>query len=293
MPCDKLVLLTPVIQSPFRELAEEKGERKAGYSRYLDLRNTLFELPVRLYCGGIHNGINKLQFDGVAHLGLKRTREIVKMICGNAPTIRISRIDWCVDILGISVVDLAHYCRMKHAQSCRFIKSRSGTSVYARYSGPVKILMYDRVACLRAIRDPLAKHYGLRDALTRVEVQLRGKGIPFRNFQEIERFAETDLLSGLTIWKFGRKREGLTVPESLAAEGLLDKIEAYGLQAASKMYSAQTWDYLSKKFLVPASESKFPDLNRLMRRTIRDWLENRIRFPRLPERVQPGKERSS
>jgi hypothetical protein len=103
--------------------------------------------------------------------------------------------------------------------------------------------------------------------------------------RDIKRYAELDLLSDISFWKKGRKREGLTTTDDLASEGLLRKIAEHGLQGVSKMYTAQEWAYLQNKYFVPASEAAFPDLSKLMRQSIRAWLEKPILFPRLPERV--------
>ena len=72
--------------------------------------------------------------------------------------------------------------------------------------------------------------------------------------------------------------------QSLAAEALLRRIDEVGLQMALKMFSAQERAYIVKKFLRPASDSKFPDLNKLMRKRVREWLSDVIRFPRLRPR---------
>jgi hypothetical protein len=281
MPADALVLLSPDIIPEFQTLAEKKGKRIGGWARYLDLSETVFELPVRLFCRGIHDGTNKLQFVDVAELGLTRTREIAKTICKRLNSVTISRIDWCVDLWKISPIDLALYCRLGRARNCAFEKSHKGITFYPRRSRARSDLIYDRLARLRAIGDPLADYYTLGDKMTRVEVQMKGKGIPFRSFSEIEQYADLDMLPSLSFWNAGRKQDGLTSMNALAAEGLLRRIEEYGLQQVSKMYSSQTWGYLQKRLLVPASESEFPDVNRLLKQSTRDWLEDRFRFPRL------------
>jgi hypothetical protein len=288
MPCDKLVLLSPEIRPFFRKIAEHKGKPIRGYFRYHDLRQTVFNLPVRLYCGGFRRSMNKLQFDGVAHLTPARVREIVIMICGADQSVRIFRIDFCVDVMGISVDEIVRSCRLKNAQNYSFIKSRTGTTAYLRFAKQNKLLVYDRLGRLRAIDDPLAGFYRPEDILTRIEVQWQGKGVPFQDFDDLDRYVELDPLSGLSFWNVNRTRANLTVPEALAAEGLLRKIETYGMQGASKMYSSQTWAYLTKRSLAPSTEGRFSDLKGQMRKSIREWLENRIRFPRLLRRANLG-----
>jgi len=285
MPADKLILLSHDIRASFLKLAKAQGERKGGYSVYVDLTKTDANLPARLYCGGIHNGINKIDFVDVAHLGLSGVRRIAKTIFGDLHHTRIARIDWCIDLADLSVLELALYCRVARAQNCGFERSRTGITFYLRRSKQSVLLIYDRLGRLRSIRDPLAQYYSKDDRLTRVEVQLKGRGLPFRRFRDVERYSEHDLLPDISFWKLGRKREGLTTTDALAAEGLLRTISEYGLQATSKMYTAQTWAYLRAKYLVPASQSSFPNLNELMRQSVRAWLEGPIRFPRLGREV--------
>jgi hypothetical protein len=260
MPADKLELLSSKVEGAFKEMAEKKGRKASGYSRYIDLRDTPYEIPIRLYCGGIHNGVNKLQFHDVAHLGLTETRRLVRLVCGKAAWVRISRLDWCFDVAGISAVDLASHCRLSKVQTCGYVKSRNGITFYLRRSKLGSVLMYDRIGRLRAIHDPLARCYSKSDQLTRIEVQLKGKSLQFRNFSDIERYGELNLLSDISFWEFGCKRQDLNIVDALAADGFLGKIEKYGLQVASKTYSSQEFDYLQKQFLIPRSQSPLRNL---------------------------------
>jgi hypothetical protein len=98
MGADKLVLLSVWIKRKYRELAEALGKSKGGYSRFIDLRKAPEKLPAFLYCGGIHNGIRKLQFVEVGCLGLSRVREIADTVFGELKLVRIYRIDRCVDL---------------------------------------------------------------------------------------------------------------------------------------------------------------------------------------------------
>jgi hypothetical protein len=260
-------------------MADRKGKPKAGYSRFLDLRPEC-QFPTFLYSGGFYNDINKLEFIDVAHLGLRRITEVAEEIFGAVRATRIFRIDWCVDLVGVPLLDLALYCRIPFAQNCSVERSRSGTTFYLRRSKESVLLVYDRLARLKATGDPLAKVYDGKDHLTRVEVQFRGGGVPIRHFCDIRKYAKIDLVPDLAFWKFPKKRDGLRPIQLLAAEGLLNRIQKLGLQATSKTFSAQEWAYLTKKFLIPIPEEDCPDLNELMRKSARDWLNDRIRFPR-------------
>jgi hypothetical protein len=127
----------------------------------------------------------------------------------------------------------------------------------------------------------MANDYDKCEHLTRVEVQFRGSGVPFRRFLDMRRFAEIDLLPDMSFWKIPTKQQRLKPVQSLAAEGLLNRIQQFGVQATSKMFSAQEWAYLTKKFLARVPKEKFPDLNELMRESALEWLNDRIRFPRM------------
>ena len=284
MPCHKLVLLCKNVLPWYSEMAGLLGKQVGGYSRYFDLRKLEERLPVRLYCGGIYNGIDKLQFDDeIANLGLTRTQEIVRTICGTLRGIRISRLDWCVDV-GMPLLDLALYCQLRRAQNCAFIHSRTGPTVYLGRSKARVIYMYDKCRQLEAKGDPIAKNFDLMGPWTRVEVQYKGGGLPFRKFRNIERYAKLDMLADIAFWEVGRKRDGLSPTQTLAAEGLLRRIEEDGLQVALKSFYPQERAHILSRFLRPADESSFPDLNELMRKSVREWLSDVIRFPRLRKR---------
>jgi hypothetical protein len=284
MPADALILLSSRrITKKFRRLAQEKGERKWGYAKVVDLSKTDPKLSVILSCDGYRNGMNKIQFIDVAHLGLTRVLEIATEIFGDISDVRIFRIDWHIDI-DIPLLALVLYCRIARAQNCQFIHSRSGTTVYLRLSKACTIYMYDKFRQLKAKGDPIAKNFYLPGPWTRIEVQYKGGGLPFRKFKDIKRYGEIDMLADISFWEAGRIPEGSSPMQSLAAEALLRRIDEVGLQMALKMFSAQERAYIVKKFLRPASDSKFPDLNKLMRKRVREWLSDVIRFPRLRPR---------
>lgn len=280
MPADKLELLSGKIRPDFEDLALDAGKPKGGYESVVELHKTL----AILHYNGHYNGIHKLVFRDVAHLGLRHCKRVASEVFRESARVRIYRIDWCVDIPGVPLLDLALYCRLARVQHCSVIRSRSGITFYLRASLTHTVLMYDKLRQLQSIGSPLTANYVIRAPLVRVEVQLRGRGVPIRDFDRIKDYAQLDLLRNLSFWEIGQKANGLSTTDSLAAEGLLRKIEENGLQMTSKEYSSQVWAYLAAKFLRPAPRSKFPDLNELMKKSCKDWLENRVRFPRLPKR---------
>lgn len=286
MPVDRLELLSNGVKWPYLKLAKEKGKRSGGYHHFIDLPKTNAGPGVKLYCEGRYGGIHKIQFENVAHLGLRMVRKIAEEIFGDLKDVKIYRVDFCVDINGISQLDLALYCRVARAQNCCVLRSRSGVTFYLRYSKNFKLLFYDKIAQLRS-RQPLTPEWFRKgELLTRVEVQLRGAALPFRRFADIEKYADLDLLKEVSFKSRARKLANLKPMEALAAEGLLAKIERWGVQMTSKMYPSSTWASFQKKFLRPAEPEDFPDLNQLLKRSTRDWMENRIRFPRTGRHLQ-------
>lgn len=186
--------------------------------------------------------------------------------------------------LGISLLDLALYCRLGRVQHCRIDRSRTGTTFYPRFSKARTVLLYDKLRERESKHDPILRQYVVKGPVTRVEVQFR-RDLPYKRFDHLKRYAELDLLPNLSFWQAGSKRNGLKTKDTLAAEGLLRRIDEYGLQLASKMFSSSEWAYLSKTLLQLAPDPRFPDLNKLLQKSADDWLENRIRFPRTPKKI--------
>lgn len=281
MPADKLVLLSQNLRSEFERLIKERGHPKGKYSHFLDLRKTEFKLPLRLFFGGSVNGANKLEFIRVASLGLSRAERIVMDVFGDLQSPKICRLDWAVDLLGRSPWDLAVRCRVSGVQSSRFYRSRGCVSFYPHFTRNRVILIYDRLNRMQSRGDPPARIFRDKDDLTRLEVQFRGKGVPIREFINIRRYADIDLLKGVSFLNLLRVRSNLKPLQLLAAERLQWLIEGLGLQNASKRFLPSEWAYLSTKLLALTSKDDIPDIRALMQKSARDWLEDRLRFPRL------------
>ena len=128
--------------------------------------------------------------------------------------------------------------------------------------------------------DPLAKIFRENDALTRLEVQFRGRGVPIREFANIRRYADIELLKGVNFLSLLSVRSGLKPLRLLAAERLQSLVQELGLQNTSKRFLPPEWAYLSATLFAPTAKDDMPDIRSLMQKSARDWLEDRIRFPR-------------
>jgi hypothetical protein len=279
MPCDKLILLSHHIRPSFLQRAR-KSPPGGGYAHVVAENSEDWDFPVRLHCEGSHNGIHKLEFVGVAKLGLTRTQEIAKEIVGDISRVMITRIDLCVD-LPIPFRKLARSVQISRVQNFAAYRSRAGSSIYPQRSNQKTILLYERLKLLQSRRDPWAEAFGRHKHLTRLEVQFRGKGVPIRNFVDIRKYGEINLLENLKFWKT-RARAGLTPVQRLAAEALDVRSREIGLQGVSKDFTASEWANLKEKLLEENPRTDFPDINMLFKKSVRDWLEDRIRFTRIP-----------
>ena len=107
-----------------------------------------------------------------------------------------------------------------------------------------------------------------------------GKGVPIREFVHIRRYGDIDLLKGVSFLKLLELRTNLKPLQLLAAERLQSLVQEVGLQNASKKFSPSEWAYLKAKFFAPISKTDIPDIRSRMQTSARDWLEDRLRFPR-------------
>jgi hypothetical protein len=140
---DKLIVLSGSISEPFYELARQGGINKWGYKYVIDLRLPPNRLPAILFCEGIHNGRHKVVVVGVASLGRRRAVGIIRKITGHLSGVRIYRIDFCVDLFGVSVWDLARVCYIGRAQGYQIYRTRKGDTVYLQRTGARTVLIYD------------------------------------------------------------------------------------------------------------------------------------------------------
>ncbi len=277
---NKLVVIVKSVKAHFEWLASRKGKRRGGYEHFLDLRSTKSQLPVRLYYQGSYGGISKIEFVDVDRLGLSRVEEIIMTICGSLNDARIYRIDWAVDILGVSVEDLSSSCEVSGIQNSVHYRSRRGISTYPHQSRTRTIVVYDKLKLLRSTKDVRAKLFAADDQLTRFEIQFRGKGVPIKTFVDIRGYGDIDLIPGVTFRQLRRPAPTLKPLQALAARGMKCLVQEFGLQIASKTFAPGVWAYYRKKFFRSMSDSQIRDLRSLMQRDARDWLNDKIRFPR-------------
>jgi hypothetical protein len=271
---DKLIVVSQGIQESFLDLAREEGSARYGYERVINLRRTRYKLPVILYCNGRYNSIHKIEIVGVAQLGLRRTRKILKMILGHLSAARIYRIDLCADIPGIWVWDLAEMILVSRSQNFRIYSNRGGASFYLQNSFDKTILLYDKAKQLAAKGEALAKPYRTGEHLTRIEVQLKGRGVPFKKIRHLDRYAEVDLLNALKFRRLRPLRNDAKPLHLLAAGGLRRLIHKYGLHAVKKRFSPSNWAYIEKTLLRVLEGEEMPNLRVRLKRSIQDWLEN-------------------
>lgn len=281
---DKLVLLCPLIRRPIETIALEHGSPTAGYERCVDLRKTSLELPVRLFLRGRYNRIHKAELIGVSHLGLPRTKEIVESIFPDLESVKMYRVDLCVDLMGHSPWFFVMNTRVPRRQNYALYRSRGAVSFYLEFSKQHKIVFYDRLRLLRKQKDPLADLYGADDQLTRIEIQFAGAAVPFKRFAEICRYGEIEPLRHVHFTKLRVETDDYTAVQRLAAYGLRWLITKYGLQPTARMFTSPEWAALKKVYLERMQESEMPRIGLLMRKSIRRWLEGRILYPRVRSR---------
>jgi hypothetical protein len=119
--------------------------------------------------------------------------------------------------------------------------------------------------------------------LTRIEVQFKGVGVPFRKLRHLDRYLDIDPLASLEFRRFVPQSAPAKPLRSMAAAHLADEIEQFGLQAALKQYPSSQRAYITKLFTEEIEGNELPDIRQAMQSGIRDWFENRIKFPRFPE----------
>jgi hypothetical protein len=276
---DKLEVLSPQINLDFETLALQEGHDAFRYDKWIDLRKTKFELPAILHFKHRPSGQHKLILVGVAKLGWTASKNIIERVFPVLEDVKIHRIDFCADFYGISVLSFAENLCLPGTSNFTVYKRREGVSYYLQSSPLRSLLAYDKARSEQRFSNTLPNV-----DITRFEVQLRSKAIPFRSFLQMSRYAEADVIGPLEIRKpiavFQPTRPNLF----LAANGFRVLVSKYGLDGALKLFPSSYRAFLKKKFLGPVLEDELNSLRERLRKGVSDWLSDRIRFPRLPKR---------
>lgn len=238
-------------------------------------------LPAILCYQGLHSGVHKRELIGVSRLGLSHSQAIIAKLFPASSQLVIYRIDLCLDVSGKSVWDLAANLCAPNTQNVAVYKNRDGDSVYLRRSRQKTIVVYDRATRLRREKNLLAAMLLPNHRLTRLEFQLRGSAMPFRSFLEIHKYAAIDLVKDLRCAELIIDCDASTPMNFPAAEGLRSLISSGGLQLAAKRFPSANWSFLKRKFL-QEEDALLSEIARRLRKSIADWLNDRIRFPTPP-----------
>jgi hypothetical protein len=276
---DKLELMSSSITAEFKAHATELGERAYRYSKWLDLRKVHPTLQAELFYEHRPTMKHKLRLIGVAKLGRTVTAEIISRVFPRPDGIKIHRIDFCVDLFGVPVMSLAENICLPGTHNFKIYKSRDGISQYLQCSDPRTVLAYDKVRADKALR-----HSNLDIEISRLEVQLRGKGVPIRDFRDIHEYLEYDLLGPLEIREVIAAFDTTKPISFLAARGFRSVVSEYGLDGALKLFRSANRQFLRSKFLEAPLKDRLAALAAGMRKGTAEWLADRIRFPRLPQR---------
>jgi len=184
MTADRLILLSKFLGSRFRDLARKEGRQGYPFRYFIDLQKTKYQLPVSLFCDGYKDHRHMIDIQGVARLGLSRTRELLTEIRAFPEHAEIYRIDWCVDIWDVSPWEVASTFLLLRARDCKMWREKGVTTFYPHFTRTREVRIYDRLTLMRKKRDPRAAMARRGDTLTRVEVQQNGQGVLHRNFRD-------------------------------------------------------------------------------------------------------------
>jgi hypothetical protein len=276
---DKLEVLSPQINPEFETLALQEGQNAFRYEKWIDLRKTDAKLSAILYFRHRPSGKHKLVLVGVAKLGWTASKNVIHQVFPFLEDVKIHRIDFCVDFYGISVLTFAENLCLAGTSNFTVYKRRKGVSYYLQSSRLRSVLAYDKARAERRLGRPFPTI-----EITRFEIQLRGKAIPFRPLSLIDRYAEADVIGRLEVRKIIAVFQPTKPNLFLAANGFRVLVAKYGLDGAFKLFPSSYRGFLKKKFLGPVLEDELNSIRERLRKGVSDWLSDRIRFPRLPER---------
>jgi len=276
---DKLELMSTSINAEIKELTLAHGQRAYRYETWIDLRETVAGLPAILFFNHRPTGIHKLVLVEVAKLGWSFTKGVVERVFPALDSVKISRIDFCADFYGVSVLSLAENLSLPGTHGFKVYKTHKGFSYYLQSSARRSVLVYDKVRSEKRLGKS-----NIDLEITRFEIQLRGKAIPLRDFRELGQYSEIDVLGPLEIRKIVATFQPSKPSLFLAAKGFRHVVSKYGMDGALKLFPSAHRAFLKRKFLGPALRTELASIRNELRRGTSEWLADRIRFPRLPER---------
>ena len=219
---DKLVLLSDEIEKRLSQFSPRAGFRAGRLSLchrstsdplQLPPRRALLRRPAQWQAQGRSRRRCRVR-------ARKNTKEILRTILGHLSAARIYRIDLCTDILGLRVWDLTEVVLISRSQNFKIYNNRGGATFYLSTSTHKTILLYDKVKQLAAKCDQQADTFSPGESLTRIEVQLKDRGVPFKKIRHLHRYADVDLLGQLHFRRLKRLRDDAKPLHLLAAGGL-------------------------------------------------------------------------
>lgn len=213
----------------------------------------------------------------MAKLGLRQVLAIAEAVFGYIKHVRIYRIDVCVDIPDKNVEFFVSNLRISKVQNYKIYRSRGAVSYYPQTSIGRSVVVYDKRAELNAKNSPDTP----ARPLTRIEVQLKGAGVPIKCLSQIHKYAEIKFLTNIRWLKLRTEADPHRPVHFLVQTGLRFLIKRHGLQRVSKMFTPQVWASIKNKFFERMSKTKRPKLNFLLKKGVRAWLEL------IPEDKQP------
>ncbi len=278
---DKLVVLSEKLHPRFVHLAITAGRQTHDYDRRADLRETEAALPLMLSYKGRFDGRHKGDLVGVSKLGLTRTKQVLEEVFTSVRGLQIYRIDFAVDLPGLSLLQLAEMCHIPNVQNFAVIRRRGSMSVYPHRSRVRTVLFYDRTKLPSWRRDSLVAALDPGESLVRIEVQLKATGVPYKSLDGIAKYRDMDLLSGLRVAAVKSTKGESDPKRSLKIEVLRALTSRYGSQGALKIFGAEERSWLKKHCLTTTASIDLQAVKRRLHKSIDDWLEDRIRFPRV------------
>jgi hypothetical protein len=298
---DKLSVVGKRLRRSIAKLAREKGRPHQYYETFLDLRP---DLPAFLYFQSKHTGRHKVTLAGVSRLGWPEVRRILEAVFPDVSKellpdtfqdtfpelgqeasvdqheVWISRIDLAVNLVDIPLDFFLENLLPKNSRAMRLDRGPRGHTFYPYKSDDRTVAIYDlKRKNQKGKRDALWGFWKRFDHALRLELSLRGRGIPWRSLRDLPKYREMDLLQGANFHEVRINTDGLTPIQALACIGLRSQIATgISLEAILKTVPSPHRPTIKRLFLRAVANA--PDINARFRRRFDDWFRGLIRFPR-------------